>query len=102
MKVWNFVYPDAVGGIDNPLINPLADDAPSLDTIGCPKMLIFVAGKDDLRDRGIWYYDAVKKSGWKGEVELVHVEGEEHCFQIYHPETQNSIDMVNRIASFLV
>ncbi|XP_004496762.1 2-hydroxyisoflavanone dehydratase-like [Cicer arietinum] len=102
MKVWNFVYPDAVNGIDNFLINPLAPGAPSLEKIGCPKMLIFVAGKDDLRERGIWYYNAVKESGWKGEVELVHVDGEEHCFQIYHPETQNSIDMVNRIAAFLV
>lgn len=102
MKVWNFVYPDAVNGIDNPLINPLASEALGLDTIGCPKMLVFVAGNDDLRDRGIWYYDAVKESGWKGDVELVHVEGEEHCFQIYHPETKNSVDMVKRIASFLV
>ncbi|XP_027363718.1 uncharacterized protein LOC113871120 [Abrus precatorius] len=102
MQVWNFVYPDAPGGIDNPLINPLASGAPSLATFGCPRILIFVAGKDDLRDRGIWYYDAVKQSGWQGEVELVHVEGEEHCFQIYHPETQNSKNMIARMASFLV
>ncbi|KAJ1423776.1 Alpha/Beta hydrolase fold [Sesbania bispinosa] len=102
MQVWNFVYPDAPGGIDNPLINPLAPSAPSLATLGCPKILIFVAGKDDLRDRGIWYYEAVKKSGWNGDVELIQVEDEEHCFQIYHPETENSKNMINRIASFLV
>ncbi|RDX84284.1 2-hydroxyisoflavanone dehydratase, partial [Mucuna pruriens] len=102
MQVWKFVYPDAAGGIDNPLINPLAPGAPSLGTIGCPKMLIFVAGKDDLRDRGIWYYDAVKESGWRGDVELVLVDGEEHCFQIYHPQTDNSKTMITRIASFLV
>ncbi|KAK7343573.1 hypothetical protein VNO77_12406 [Canavalia gladiata] len=102
MQVWKFVYPDAPGGIDNPLINPLAPGAPSLATLGCPKMLIFVAGKDDLRDRGIWYYDALKQSGWQGQVELVHIEGEEHCFQIYHPETHNSKNMIARIASFFV
>lgn len=102
MQVWNFVYPDAPGGIDNPLINPLAPGAPNLATLGCPKMLVFVAGKDDLRDRGIWYYEAVKESGWKGDVELVQYEGEEHCFQIYHPETENSKDLIGRIASFLV
>lgn len=102
MQVWNFVYPDAPGGIDNPLINPLAPGAPSLVTLGCPKVVIFVAGKDDLRGRGIWYYEALKKSGWHGDVELIEVEGEEHCFQIYHPETQNSKDMLNRIAAFLV
>lgn len=102
MQVWKFVYPDAPGGIDNPLINPLASGAPSLASLGCHKVLIFVAGKDDLRDRGIWYYDAVKKSGWEGDVELVRVEGEEHCFQIYHPETENSKGVISRIASFLV
>lgn len=101
-KVWNFVYPDAPGGIDNPLINPLADGAPSLTTFGSNKMLIFVAGNDELRDRGIWFYEAVKKSEWEGDVELIRVDGEEHCFQIYHPESENSKDMMKRIASFLV
>lgn len=48
------------------LINPLASGAPSLASLGCHKVLIFVAGKDDLRDRGIWYCDAVKESGWEG------------------------------------
>ncbi|KHN15791.1 Putative carboxylesterase 12, partial [Glycine soja] len=62
MQVWKFVYPDAPGGIDN----PLASGAPSLASLGCHKVLIFVAGKDDLRDRGIWYCDAVKESGWEG------------------------------------
>ncbi|MED6157151.1 hypothetical protein PIB30_020652 [Stylosanthes scabra] len=102
MQVWRFVYPDAPGGIDNPLINPLAPGAASLKDLGCPKILIFVAGKDELRDRGVWYCDAVKKSGWNGDVELIEVEGEEHCFQIYHPETDNSKNMISRIASFLV
>ncbi|CAJ1977246.1 unnamed protein product [Sphenostylis stenocarpa] len=97
--VLRFVYLDAPRGIDNPLINPLAGGAPSLASLGCSKMLIFVAGKDDLRDRGIWYYDAFKESGWKGDVELVEVEGKEHCFQIYHPETENSKNMITRMAS---
>ncbi|XP_020206117.1 2-hydroxyisoflavanone dehydratase [Cajanus cajan] len=102
MRVWKFVYPDAPRGIDNPLINPLAPGAPSLATLGSRKLLIFVAGKDDLRERGVWYYDAVKESGWQGDVELVRVEGEEHCFQIYHPQTHNSKGVISRIASFLV
>jgi len=102
MQVWRFVYPDAPLGIDNPLINPLGCGAPSLASLGCSKMLIFVAGKDDLRERGIWYYNGVMESGWEGDVEVVEVEGEEHCFQIYHPQTQNSKTMITRMASFLV
>ncbi|GAA0138695.1 deacetylase [Lithospermum erythrorhizon] len=33
----------------------------------------------------IHYVEAVKKSGWNGEVELVDVEGEMHCLQIGLP-----------------
>ena len=66
--IWNFAYPDAPGGLDNPMINPLALGAPSLATLGCSKMLITVAVKDQLkfRDRAVFYYEAVKDSGWKG------------------------------------
>nr|ACU20437.1 unknown [Glycine max] len=66
--IWNFAYLDAPGGLDNPMINPLALGAPSLATLGCSKMLITVAVKDQLkfRDRAVFYYEAVKDSGWKG------------------------------------
>ena len=33
------------------------------------KVLLFVAEKDFLRDKGLWYYEAAKKSGWGGVVE---------------------------------
>ncbi|KAK7256331.1 hypothetical protein RIF29_29773 [Crotalaria pallida] len=41
-----------------------------LATLGCSKILVCVAQKDSLRDRGVWYYDVVKKSGWQGELQL--------------------------------
>ncbi|KAJ7980082.1 2-hydroxyisoflavanone dehydratase [Quillaja saponaria] len=74
--LWNIVYPDAPGGIDNPMINPVVAGAPSLAGLGCSKLLVVVTGKDGLRERGVLYYEAVKKSGWKGEVELFEVEDE--------------------------
>ncbi|KAK9933388.1 hypothetical protein M0R45_020586 [Rubus argutus] len=49
--VWNFVYPSADGGIDNPIINPMVSGAPSLAGLGCSRLLVCVAGKDELRDR---------------------------------------------------
>ncbi|XWS13606.1 hypothetical protein CRYUN_Cryun36dG0052300 [Craigia yunnanensis] len=80
--IWQFVYPEAPGGIDNPMVNPVIPGAPSLAGLGCSRLLVSVAEKDALRDRGILYYNAVKGSGWKGELELIEVEGEDHAFQI--------------------
>ncbi|CAJ1925249.1 unnamed protein product [Sphenostylis stenocarpa] len=101
-RIWNLVYPTAPGGIDDPALNPLGPGAPSLATLGCSKLLICVAGKDALRERGVWYCEAVKKSGWQGEVELFEVEDEDHAFHIYNTDTHNAKHMITRIASFLV
>ncbi|XP_054805826.1 2-hydroxyisoflavanone dehydratase-like [Prosopis cineraria] len=102
LLLWNFLYPSAPGGIDNPAINPTVDGAPSLASMGCSKLLVYVCGKDQLRDRVVLYYEAVKESGWKGEVELYEVEGEDHCFHIFNPETDNAKKVFNRLASFLI
>ncbi|ESR33119.1 hypothetical protein CICLE_v10006641mg, partial [Citrus x clementina] len=63
---------------------------------------INVAELDVLRDRGILYYNAVKESGWEGEVELVQVEGEDHAFHILKYETENARKMIKRLASFVL
>ena len=104
IKVWNFVYPDAPGGIDNHRVNPCAPGAPSLATLGCSKMLVCVTGKDEFRDRDILYYESVKKSGWKGELEELFEADDDgaHGFQLFKPETENAKNLVKRLASFLV
>ncbi|XP_042939863.1 2-hydroxyisoflavanone dehydratase-like [Carya illinoinensis] len=99
--VWNFVYPSAPGGIDNPMINPTAPGAPSLAGLGCSRLLVTVAEMDVMRNRALAYYDAVQKSNWEGEVELVRVDGEDHAFQILNLDTQNAKNLVKRLASFL-
>ncbi|KAH0992731.1 hypothetical protein GBA52_004214 [Prunus armeniaca] len=102
-KAWDVVYPSAPGGIDNPMVNPAGEGAPSLAGLGCSKLLMCVAGKDQLRDRGVWYCDLVRESGWKGEVELFEVEEEEHCFHLgSETETENVKKLLKRLASFLV
>ncbi|KAK6146666.1 hypothetical protein DH2020_020535 [Rehmannia glutinosa] len=40
--------------------------------------------------------EKVKKSGWKGEVEVVEVEGEDHCFHIYDTETEKARNLIKR------
>ncbi|GAV74790.1 Abhydrolase_3 domain-containing protein, partial [Cephalotus follicularis] len=99
--VWGFVYPSAPGGIDNPMLNPVGPGAPSLAGLGCSRLLVSVAEKDELRDRGIWYCDAVKESGWNGEVELIEVKGEDHAFHILNYGTDNANNLIQCLASFL-
>ncbi|RDX65898.1 2-hydroxyisoflavanone dehydratase, partial [Mucuna pruriens] len=99
--VWNFVYPSAPGGVDNPMLNPVAPGAPSLDGLGCSKVIVCVASQDNLRDRGVWYYEAVKESGWPGELELFEQSGEDHVYHIFHPESENGIKLIKLLALFL-
>ncbi|XP_004290227.1 PREDICTED: 2-hydroxyisoflavanone dehydratase-like [Fragaria vesca subsp. vesca] len=101
--VLKFSFPCADGGLDNPMINPMAPGAPSLAGLECSRLLVCVAGKDELRDRNLWYYASVKESGWKGEAELFEVEEGEHCFHIASDEvTENVKKMIKRMADFLV
>ncbi|KAL0367554.1 UNVERIFIED_CONTAM: 2-hydroxyisoflavanone dehydratase [Sesamum radiatum] len=99
--LWLFVYPSAPGGIDNPLINPLADGAPRLSGLGCSKIIVCLAEKDPLTARGLVYAEEVKKSGWKGEVEVMEIEGEGHCFHLYNPKTDKAKNLIKRLASFI-
>ncbi|KAK3027241.1 hypothetical protein RJ639_041659, partial [Escallonia herrerae] len=100
--IWSFVYPLASGGIDNPMINPFADGAPSLSGIGCSRLLVCVSEKDELRERGARYHAAVKESGWRGEVALVEVQGEGHCFHVFSPDSENGKNLIRRLASFIM
>lgn len=100
-RMWTFGYPSAPGGIDHPMINPFAHDAPSLSGIGCSRLLVCVAEKDELRERGVRYVEAVRESGWGGELELFEVEGEGHCFHVMNLGTDNAKKMVKCLASFL-
>ncbi|KAI5648886.1 hypothetical protein M9H77_34891 [Catharanthus roseus] len=100
-RLWLFVYPSVPGGIDNPLINPLIDDAPNLSGLDCQKLLVCVGEKDELREMGIHYVEELKKSDWKGEVDLVDVEGEGHCFHIFDTETEKAKNLITRLASFM-
>ncbi|KAE9611652.1 hypothetical protein Lal_00011670 [Lupinus albus] len=101
-SVWNMVYPSAPGGIDNPVVNPVGPGAPSLATLGCSRIIVCVAANDQFRDRGVWYYEAVKKSGWKGKVELFEEKDEDHIYHILHPQSENAQKLIKRLVSFIL
>ncbi|KAL7167367.1 hypothetical protein ACSBR2_037933 [Camellia fascicularis] len=48
-------------GLDDPRLNPLVD--PKLSTVGCIKVLVLIAEKDIYRDRGFYYYKALRTNG---------------------------------------
>ncbi|XP_038722762.1 2-hydroxyisoflavanone dehydratase-like [Tripterygium wilfordii] len=97
--VWKFVYPSAPGGLDNPMLNPEGPGARSLEKLGCSRLMICVAGKDELRDRGVRYFELVKESGWSGELQFYEDEGQIHGFHFQDIECANN--MFERLASFL-
>ncbi|ESW28538.1 hypothetical protein PHAVU_003G295000 [Phaseolus vulgaris] len=93
-----FLYP-TYGGRSDTLIHAPLD--PKLSDLACPRLLIFLSENDFLRDRGLSYYEALKNSGWKGEVEKVEFEGEGHVFHLLHPSKQSSLDLVQQFVAFL-
>ncbi|XP_059650039.1 probable carboxylesterase 7 [Cornus florida] len=85
--------------LDDPRLNPIVD--PNLSKLGCTRVLVCVAENDRLRDRGEYYYKALGKSGWNGEVELYETKGESNVFQLREPDSANSHALLNKVSSFV-
>jgi acetyl esterase/lipase len=68
--------------MDDPWINPLAVGAPGLEGLACARVLVCLAEKDVCRDRGRAYAEELRASGWAGEVEVLEVNGQGHCFHL--------------------
>lgn len=98
-RLWMFAYPNADNGIDNPMINPLADDG--LSEMGCLKLLVIEAENDDFKETSFDYVQRLKKNGWKGEVELVVFEGEGHYFHLFNLDSEKARCLIKRLASFI-
>ncbi|KAM7280005.1 hypothetical protein ACFE04_007139 [Oxalis oulophora] len=100
---WKFVCPSDKGN-DDPLINPFADGAPDVGKVfgSCDKVIIFVAGKDILSDRGRNYYEKLVSSEWKGKVEIVESKEEDHVFHIFKPNCVEAKELIQKWASFII
>ncbi|TVU12079.1 hypothetical protein EJB05_45705, partial [Eragrostis curvula] len=98
---WRFLYPGSPG-LDDPLSNPFSEAAAgSAARVAAERVLVCVAEKDDLRDRGVWYYENLKASGYAGEVELLESVGEGHVFYCINPKCDKAREMQERVISFL-
>ncbi|KAF5198460.1 2-hydroxyisoflavanone dehydratase [Thalictrum thalictroides] len=99
-KIWFIACPSTTG-LDDPHINPVGKEAPSLSKLGCNRVLVFVAGKDLLRDRGVLYCETLQKSGWEGVVEIIETEGEDHVFHLLNPTCDKAKSFMNSLVSFM-
>ncbi|KAK3024525.1 hypothetical protein RJ639_043717 [Escallonia herrerae] len=54
-----------------------------------------------LKPRGLSYYEILKKSGWRGTVEFVETEGEDHCFHVCNPTCEKALALTQALASFI-
>lgn len=99
---WMFVCPSSSEkGCDDPLINPFMDgNSPSFEGLRCERVIVVVAEKDILRDRGRIYYEKLVKSGWSGTAQIVETKGEDHIFHIFDPNCENAKNLFKLLASF--
>ncbi|XP_052168279.1 tuliposide A-converting enzyme b1, amyloplastic-like [Oryza glaberrima] len=100
-KRWSIIFPDAKGGLDDPRMNPMAAGAPSLTKLACERMLVCAASEDPIRPRERAYYDAVKRSGWGGEVDWFESEGEGHAFFVRKYGSSEAVKLMDRVIAFL-
>ncbi|KAL8097093.1 putative carboxylesterase 13 [Apium graveolens] len=98
-KLWNYCC-SAETGLDDPRLNPAANPG-LLAKLGCKKVLIATAENDFLSPRGWSYYEALKKSGWKGEVEIVETKGKDHVFHLFDPNCEKAGSLMKLIATFI-
>ncbi|KAL7593239.1 hypothetical protein Lser_V15G34503 [Lactuca serriola] len=96
--MWLLANPSG-NGLDDPLFNPGMD--PNISAFGSSKILVCVAEKDALRERGLNYKKVMETSGWKGKVELMESKGELHVFFLSNTSCENSCLLRNRICNFM-
>lgn len=97
-KWWTFVCP-TTSGSDDHRINPSVDSR--LSSLRCNRVLICVAEKDNLKERGLFYDETLRDSEWVGEVEIAETEGEDHVFHLFNPNSEKAVALLEKIASFI-
>ncbi|CAK7329838.1 unnamed protein product [Dovyalis caffra] len=98
-KLYQYMCPTSPGTDEDPKLNPAVD--PNMSKFKCDKVLVCVAEKDMLKDRGVAYYEAMKKSGWGGTVDFYESKGEDHCFHFFNPKSENLGPLMNKIVDFI-
>lgn len=96
-NLWFMVSKD-IKNLDHPIVNPEHD--PDLGRLAAERVAVYVAEKDNLKVRGRHYAECLKKSGWKGTVEVVETTGEGHVFHLFNPTCDMAGELVKQLAAF--
>ncbi|KAG2691488.1 hypothetical protein I3843_08G012200 [Carya illinoinensis] len=65
-----------------------------------PAVVVFVAGLDFLKERGVMYAEFLRKKGVK-MVRLVETEGESHVFHVFYPESEATRLLQQQMIEFM-
>ncbi|KAJ8450811.1 hypothetical protein Cgig2_032436 [Carnegiea gigantea] len=96
-KMWMYMCPTNEGPMDRRMKAAPEDMA----RLACRRMVVIVAEKDMLREAGVKYVEELRKSGWKGSVELVENEGREHCFFLDDHRDREAVANMRRMVNFI-
>ncbi|XP_006660707.1 probable carboxylesterase 12 [Oryza brachyantha] len=99
--IWEFACPTAVGGVDDPRMNPTAPGSPRLENLRCDRMLVCTGEKDWAGARGRAYNAAVTASAWRGSASWLESEGEGHVFFLEKPECDKAKELMDRVVAFI-
>uniref|UniRef100_A0ACD5Y163 Uncharacterized protein n=1 Tax=Avena sativa TaxID=4498 RepID=A0ACD5Y163_AVESA len=97
--IWSYTCPGAVGGADDPRINPLAPGAPSLERLPCERMLVCAAEKDVLATRIRAYHDTVAAGACRAA--WFESQGEDHDFFLGKPDCDSARQLLDRVVAFI-
>ena len=81
---------------NHPFCNPFGLRSPALSSMVYPRLLVFAAGNDLLRDRGILYYESLKTTG--KYVDFIMTKGENHVFHLFNLQSENVTLMLKSIS----
>ncbi|CAM0951711.1 unnamed protein product [Alopecurus aequalis] len=98
--IWSYTCPGAVGGADDPRINPLAPGAPSLESLPCERMLVCAAEKDVLATR-IRAYHGTVAAGGVCRAAWFESQGEDHDFFLGKPDCESAKQLLDRVVAFI-
>lgn len=99
-RIWSFVCAGRYGA-DDPVVNPVAMARGEWQRLGCARVLVTVAGLDVLSARGRAYVEALRTSGWGGEVRLYETPGEQHVYFLLKPDGEKAAKEMDAVVAFI-
>ncbi|KAH9299210.1 hypothetical protein KI387_030892 [Taxus chinensis] len=94
--IWSISLP-AGSDRNHPFCNPAV--SPIKSGLQLPPVLVGIAGKDDLKERGVMYYEYLKKCG--NEAELMVEESGVHAYHISLPEFEGTLRLIQCFSNFV-